>query len=347
MLWRSLPKIMNGRLEHQLQFEHQNKKMLRNKPAFLKEYYRFLTASQKEETTCRTYLRYVSSFFDYLNSSGFIIKNLEEINTRHVMDYMSTLRYVGKDQKNVRQSSHAYRANVWAALNSFFNYCLIVGSIKKNPMNGVQKDSAKKDYIERIAMTPDELAKIINNIKEKINFDIKTEQNSWKIRDLCIISLFIFTGMRVTALTEININDINFSTNEITIIDKNEKTHVYVLLDQVVDFLKKWIECRKDLLVGYKDTEALFISNRRKRIADRTVRELTYKYTSCLNYNRKISPHKFRSSYATNLYNATGDIYFTKNCIGHSRVDTTERYIVDATEDKLKAKNILNQGIKI
>ena len=338
---------MNGRLEHQLACEKQNKNILKDKPTYLKNYYRFLTASQKEETTCRTYLRYVCLFFNYLEENGVqALNNIKKIKKEHVIDYMAALRYVEKNGE-LKQASHSYRANVWAALNSFFNFCVTSELIENNPMIGVQKDSAKRDHIERIAMSPDELSIIINNIKDKINFDNISRENYWDLRDLCIITMFVFTGMRVTALTEININDIDFETNEITIIDKGEKTHTYFLLDQMVEYLKLWLDCRAKLLYGYKKTEALFISNRRTRIADRTVRQLTYKCTNCLNYDKKISPHKFRSSYATNLYNDTGDIYFVKNCIGHSRVDTTERYIVDVKSDKAKAKDLLNKSIKI
>lgn len=338
---------MNGRLEHQLVCEKQNKNILKGKPVYLRNYYRFLTASQKEETTCRTYLRYVCAFFEYLEENGIQVgKSVKKIKKEYVIDYMSSLRYVEKNGE-LKQASHSYRANVWAALNSFFTYCVINELIESNPMVGVQKDSAKRDHIDRIAMSPEELSTVIKNIKDKINFNNMSHEDYWKLRDLCIITMFVFTGMRVTALTEINMSDIDFETNEITIIDKGEKTHTYFLLDQMVEYLQLWIDCRAKLMYGYKKTEALFISNRRTRIADRTVRQLTYNYTKCLNYNKKISPHKFRSSYATNLYNDTGDIYFVKNCIGHSRVDTTERYIVDVKSDKAKAKDLLNKTIKI
>ncbi len=333
---------MEGRLEHQLKIESDIQKTIQEEPSYIKEYYYSLTASQKQGTTCRTYINYVLGFLKYLKENGVRIYSVKDITLEHVSRYMSSLRYVSKQGKQ-KQSSHSYRANVWSALNSFFQYYYIKGEISKNPMTFIERDSDTKDQVDRKILNFDEISKMIENIEAQI---IKTK-SAWLERDLCIILLFVFTGMRLTALTEINIKDVDIQQRTLKIIDKNERTHFYPLNDKIIFHLNKWIVERDKIMFGEISTDALFISQRRKRISDRTVRTLVYKYTGQLGEIKKLSPHKLRGSYITNLYNETKDIYFVQKCVGHRRSETTERYIKnDVTEQKQTALQIMENNLK-
>ena len=95
--------------------------------------------------------------------------------------------------------------------------------------------------------------------------------------------------------------------------------------DDSMDILRNWVVKRAELL-NKRDCNALFISNRRTRITDKSVRDLVKAYTA--DFEKHITPHKFRSTFATLLYDQTGDIAYVQQLMNHSRPDTTQRYIV-------------------
>lgn len=333
-----------GRIEHQLQIEKSIKEKLRNEPDFISDYYEYLVASGAEGTTCSTYIRYVTACIHGIEKKkGKKIRNIKEITAGDVTHYMSHLRFLYTNGK-VKQASHSYRATVWTALNSFFSYCVKSNLLEQNYMELIARDSASKDDVERIALSPEELNRVISNVQEEIREKKRKGLSSiWKQRDLCIILLFIYTGMRVTALTEIDIEDVNFEEQEVTIIDKNFKTHVYPLNKEIIENLKAWLLMRKTQ-VGDQEP-ALFISTRKKRISVQMVRKMTDQYTEILGYDKKITPHKFRGSYVTNIYNATKDIFFAQKCVGHSKVATTELYVKDTGEERAEGLNLMEQLI--
>lgn len=102
-------------------------------------------------------------------------------------------------------------------------------------------------------------------------------------------------------------------------------TYECELDDDSMDILRNWVIKRAELL-NKRDCNALFISNRRTRITDKSVRDLVKAYTA--DFEKHITPHKFRSTFATLLYDQTGDIAYVQQLMNHSRPDTTQRYIV-------------------
>lgn len=103
----------------------------------------------------------------------------------------------------------------------------------------------------------------------------------------------------------------------------------------MADALAEYMEERKtvDILPGHED--ALFLSLQRRRITQRAVQLLVKKYAAiAAPLKPKISPHKLRSTFATNLYHATGDIYLVADVLGHSSVDTTRKHYADMTDER-------------
>lgn len=337
---------MKGRIEHQLAIEKYNDKILADQADYIKSYYYHLLSSSKQGTTTRTYINYVVKFINTLEKNkGKKITSPKEITINDVTEYMAQLRYV-KSNKEIRQTSHAYRAIVWSALNNFFEYCINNEIINKNPLKNIIRDSGERDDVKRIALTSEEIKTVQQAIENGVgSTEAKKKQIKWKERDLCIFLLFLSTGMRVTALTEINCEDIDYDNKIISIIDKNEKTQQYPISDFMVEILKTWESKRLKILGNSYFNDSFFISSHKKRITDRTVRNIIYKYTSVLEH--KIGPHKLRSTYGTNLYKATGDLYFVQECMGHANIRTTTKYIKKNGDERMKAVKIMEDIIKI
>ena len=155
--------------------------------------------------------------------------------------------------------------------------------------------------------------------------------NVTKLRDTAIITLFLGTGIRISELVGLNIDDIDLNTNSFVVTRKGGNRAVLYFNDQVAIALKAYIESRK---LDDKDNDpALFISLQNRRISTRTIQDLVKKYAKIVSPLKKITPHKLRSTFGTNLYKQTGDIYVVADCLGHRDVNTTKKHYAAITEN--------------
>ena len=156
-------------------------------------------------------------------------------------------------------------------------------------------------------------------------------------RDYAMISLFLGTGIRVSECVGINMQDVDLENNAFIVTRKGGNQVVLYFPPEVAEALADYMEERDQIeaLPGHED--ALFLSLQRRRITQRAVQNLVKKYASvAAPLKTKISPHKLRSTYATNLYNETGDIYLVADVLGHTSVDTTRKHYADMTDARRK-----------
>ena len=168
----------------------------------------------------------------------------------------------------------------------------------------------------------------------------KTQQKFQKItakRDFAILSLFLGTGIRVSECVGININDVDLENNAFIVTRKGGNQVVLYFPPEVAEALADYMTERMETeaLAGHE--HALFLSLQRRRITQRAVQNLVKKYAAvAAPLKSRISPHKLRSTYATNLYNETGDIYLVADVLGHTSVDTTRKHYADMTDARRK-----------
>ena len=336
---------MNGRLEHQIKTEARMNSIVIDQPIFIKEWYAYMNGNgEADYKTVEIYLRYILNYLKYNK-----IKNINVLNvkTSDVASYMSQLRTTTRNNQVVA-TSNSYKATVWFALNSFFKFLKVNHYIEENPMENIPRASATKDLdtINRVSLNPEELQEVINTVMTGVgNKGARSKQKAWRSRDLAIILLLIYTGIRVTALTEINMKDVDLDARTIKVTDKRDKTFLCVIPEEVIPYLEDWQHKRYELLDYNFLAEPFFISNQRTRITSRSVARLVDKYTSTL--DKHVSPHKFRASYATNLYEQTKDIYFVQQCMGHSNIETTKRYINSGHNAKAEASRMMSGMLRI
>lgn len=164
----------------------------------------------------------------------------------------------------------------------------------------------------------------------------KHQQNYQKLtaaRDYAMLSLFLGTGIRVSECVGMNISDVDFEQNAFLVTRKGGNQVVLYFPPEVAEALAVYLEQREQIeaMPGHED--ALFLSLQKKRINQRSVQLLVKKYAAiAAPLKPRISPHKLRSTFATNLYHATGDIYLVADVLGHSSVDTTRKHYADMTD---------------
>ncbi len=154
-------------------------------------------------------------------------------------------------------------------------------------------------------------------------------------RDYAMIMLFLGTGIRVSECVGIDITDIDFTDNAFAVTRKGGNRVILYFPDEVSEALKAYLEERKQIeaLPGHEN--AFFLSLQRKRITQRAVENMVKKYAAvAAPLKDRLSPHKLRSTFGTNLYLETGDIYLVADVLGHSDVNTTRKHYADMTDTR-------------
>ena len=153
-----------------------------------------------------------------------------------------------------------------------------------------------------------------------------------RIRDVAILTLFLGTGIRISELVGLNTEDIDFNSNAFVVTRKGGNRTILYFGDEVKAALEEYlVERNGDDAV--KNEPALFLSLRKKRISTREVQDLVKKYAKIVSPLKKITPHKLRSTFGTNLYRETGDIYVVADVLGHKDVNTTKKHYAAISDD--------------
>lgn len=322
---------MNGRLEHELQMNQKIEEMLFELPDIVRQFYNNIRVS-KSPKTCIEYIRYIQNLIEHSEKSS-----AEEITDIDIQNYLNSIQYVSKNGE-IKKASAAYTKAACSAFNQFFKYLYKRRVINGNPMDLIDRPS-RKDSVKREFLSMGDLNKILKEVENDNISDI------WKARNYAILHLFMVTGIRRTALSEINVSDFDWKKRKLTIIDKRDKEQVYIFAPGTKKVLLKWLDYRNTYLenIGIEE-DAFFISAKKKRISSTALYELVQKYSErALGYN--ISPHKLRAAFVSLYYKKTKDIEATKEAVGHSNISTTSLYITRSDNPRKKAASYMSKSL--
>ena len=154
----------------------------------------------------------------------------------------------------------------------------------------------------------------------------KNKHYDWRYRDFLLFRIPVVTGLRLEALSEINLEDVDLAKKTITVTEKGNITKKIYIDDKTQSYLLQWIMQRAEIIGnGNYDCRALFISNQKQRMHIRSIEKVIKKYADGIN-GKHITPHKLRSTCGTNLYQASKDIYLVAEILGHKSTEPTRRY---------------------
>lgn len=326
---------MNGRLEKELSAEKKMQEKLKALPKIFSEYYVYLRAAKKTYTTIGTYINYVVHFAKYLGNGKVDNDFYQDVNTSDIEGYIISLETKEVKGQLQRVGSDIQCAR-WSGLNTFFEFCVKRDYLKTNP---VAKTTRPKNTEEHAVtyLTKPEIKRIMKSID-------KNQSDIMRVRDKTIVSLALSTGMRVGAIVNLNIEDINFDENVIRVIEKGNKQRGIPIGENAAQLLQDWIVTRNKVF-AHVDTNALFISRKNVRITSKAVGDMIRRYAEDAGINKHITPHKCRSSAATNLAAAGVDIQTIGHMLGHKSTSTTLRYVAILDEKKKEATGILDKMI--
>lgn len=228
-----------------------------------------------------------------------------------------------------------------SSLKAFYKYLFKCGYIKSDPSANI---TLPKIYPkEVIALTDEEIVHFLKTIRTGSGLSKRAMifHRRDMLRDYSIVTMLIGTGMRISELISINMQDIySYSEVMVRVIRKGGKEdHIY-LADEVIDALDEYLEHYRGPLFRDNDesTDALYVSANKTRLTVRAVENLVKKYAD-LAFGKgchNICCHKMRSTRGSQIYDETGDIEAVKEVLGHSSIATSSAYYVKGSEKRKK-----------
>lgn len=220
-----------------------------------------------------------------------------------------------------------------SAIRSFYEFLFKNQRISANVTTLVSLPKIHEKPIIRLSQ--EEMTRMLEQSAtgEGLSERQKAYQKLTAKRDFALISLFLGTGIRVSECVGLNISDVDLENNAFLVTRKGGNQVVLYFPPEVATALADYLDERREIkpLAGHED--ALFLSLQKRRITQRAVQNLVKKYAAvAAPLKPKISPHKLRSTFATNLYQETGDIYLVADVLGHSSVDTTRKHYAEMTD---------------
>lgn len=317
------------------------RKVLKDLPDFAYDFF----VGIENKTSALTRLNYaydLRTFFNFVlkETNLFVnktvydieVKDLEKLHTTHFERYMSYLSSYTDENGEVVTNGERGKARKIAAVRSFYKYFFKKEMISVDIASKIEMPKLHEKPI--IRLEDEEVYRFLNMVDN--GYGLEGHQKGFhkhtKVRDVAIITLLLGTGLRVSECVGLNVNDIDFRINGLTVTRKGGNQVILYFSDEVKVALYDWLNYRAQnpLLI---DEPALFTSLQNKRITTRAVENLVKKYASIVTPLKHITPHKLRSTYGTRLYHATQDIYVVADVLGHKDVNTTKKHYAAISDD--------------
>lgn len=258
--------------------------------------------------TISSYLSDLKSFDSFLEKNRI---NFKELNNKHTKLFFRNLSKKKFSPRTIKRK--------FSSLSSYFSFLLDRRIIKNNPLNGVFTPKIPKILPEILTI-------------EEINNIFLAAENSkneiLSLRDRCILEMLYSSGLRVSEVCELRINNIQFDLDLIRFFGKGSKERIIPLTYYARKWLKKYLsESRKILSSRSKrSSNYVFLSNNGLSLTRMAIWLYVKKYVNSAGVLKKISPHTFRHSFATHLIDGGANLIEVQALLGHADISTTEIY---------------------
>lgn len=277
---------------------------------------------------------YISKYIFKKDKSKVMLKDLDTLEAKHIESFLSYLSFYELNDKTFKNTENG-KARKLASVRSFFKYLFNHDLISKNVVSKVP--TPKLHTKEIVRLESDEIEKMLDAVNDPTSFTErqKNYNKNTKVRDNAMVTLFLGTGIRVSELVGLNVEDFDFSQNAFKVTRKGGNQTILYYPNEVKYAVEEWLSIRKTLPIK-EDEHALFLSLQNRRICTRSVENVVKKFAKESTPLKKISPHKLRSTFGTNLYRETNDIYIVADVLGHKDVNTTKKHYAAISEDMRK-----------
>ena len=263
----------------------------------------FLLIDKKySNETIDSYMNDLYKFYEYLNKNSLSIDNLNKKDLLNYTDYLN---------KTLSKTSINHNISV---IKSFYKYLIINENFKLNPTDILETPKKEKT-----------LPKVLSYDEVKLLLDVDLI-NKYSYRNKAMLELMYATGLRVSELVNLKLNNIDLTDDLVKTMGKGSKERIIPIGDYAMHYLKLYINEYRSQLLKKEYTEYLFLNNLGKRISRQSFFKLIKDEAIKKNIKTNFSPHTLRHSFATHLLDRGADIVSIKEMLGHSSLATTQIY---------------------
>ncbi len=284
----------------------------------IKNFLDFIENDKKvSQNTLQSYKRDILQYENYIEENKINYLKLDEDGIREYLKYMND---IGKKSSTISRSL--------ASIRSFYQYLLRVKKVKRDPTEGIQSPKIEKRVPS--VLTSQEVELLLEQPK---NVDLKG------IRDKAMLEFAYATGMKVTEIISLDINDVNLEEGFVTCKGK-DKTRNIPLGSLSLKALKDYIENARNILIKDENITALFVNTNGQRLTRQGFWKIVKYYKEQAHITKEITPHILRHSFATHLLQNGADLKAIQTMLGHSDISSTQIYMQfqDATIQNIYKK---------
>ena len=269
-------------------------------------YIQYLQAERNASPyTVRNYTTDLLGFFQFLRTKE--ISSLEEIDKHALRDYLSHLMEQGFVKASI--------ARKLSAIRSFYRYLLREKIMPTSPL--ATTSSPKLDRRLPSFLTIEEVKQLLEAP------DLSTPQGQ---RDHALMELLYASGLRVSELVNINLEQVDLDSCEIRVRGKGSKERMVLMGKPAAKALHTYLSQGRPKLIGKKQTNALFLNRYGERLTQRRVQRILEKYASLASIDKRIHPHMLRHTFATHLLDGGADLRVVQELLGHANLSSTQIY---------------------
>lgn len=270
----------------------------------IKLFLEFLQNDKKlSENTLQSYRRDIMQFRDYVNLNNI---NYSKAKEEDIKNYIVSLQQGGKKTSTSSRSL--------ASIRSFYQFLLRTKKVKGDPTVSIQSPKIEKRVPS--VLTSDEVELLLDQPKD---VDLKGT------RDKAMLEFAYATGMKVTEIIDLNIEDINFNEDTVTC-NSGKKSRVIPLGTLAEKALREYVEEARTVLIKDENTKALFVNVNGSRLTRQGFWKIVKYYKEQAHIEKDITPHVLRHSFATHLLQNGADLKSIQAMLGHSDISSTQVY---------------------
>jgi len=272
----------------------------------LKEFIKYL--SVERGLAYNTLVSYQNDLNDYITfCRRYGLVNIEQAGKEAIMSYLYKLQLNGRSPATI--SRHL------AAIKSYYRFAFNEGIINKDPARELESPKPVQ-----------KLPRVLTIEEVDLLLSQPIISDPAGLRDKAMLELLYATGLRVSELVSLDLNNLNLENGFIRCFGKGSKERIIPLGDVAARFLREYLARGRSKLVKSGTTPALFVNQRGQRLTRQGFWKIIKKYANKAKINTVITPHTLRHSFATHLLENGADIRSVQEMLGHADISTTQIY---------------------
>ncbi|MBE2220504.1 MAG: tyrosine recombinase [Anaerolineae bacterium] len=280
---------------------------------FLQEEYKY------SNNTTAAYKNDLGQFMKFLQAGQYDINDWSDVTPEIVDDYVAFMK-----EKAYASSSVARKV---AAVKSFFNFLFARGIIEDNPTTNVDSPKVKKRLPK--TLTAEDIDKLLQAPQQK--------RSPKHLRDTALLTMLYSTGMRVTEVVSLRVDDVNLQSNILHCHGKDEQLRDLPLDKETHNAVAAYLDGGRQYLVKNKEEDALFLNHRGQQLTRQGLWLIIKAYAKKANLSGEVTPHTLRHSFAAHKLDDGSDLQEVQRLLGHANISTTQIYTQLSDDEKASA----------